>query len=303
MFLSVYEDLGKISMFIKIKMKLLFLSLFVTQLSYAGHFTPPTPTITSGTCTDIVVHDELYGYPNHGVTDSAVDIAYRGDKNTWVFQIPSGYQPSDFNKAFFSISLVLDDHDSVPTDLYTMKISVNNKRVYSGLANLPHGSPYGSIFGNWVQRDYFVQTPLLPTTTFKLSNTSANTNADDWIGIDWIELHLLKCLSEPQPPSSYPAVDVPATGLVRSDDDAKTICPVTCSSLIWNGQWTTTVPGEMSVCGTTMGVDVPIGPIWSNDEAQTTCPSQLSKAAWNGQWKMPADDTYYTSMCGCAVPK
>lgn len=289
-------------MFIKVRAELLFFSLFITQLCYAGHFTPPTPTIKNSTCTDTIIHDELYGYPNYGMIDSAADIAYQGDKNTWVFQIPSEYQLSDFNKAFFSISLILDDHDSVPTDLYTMKISINNKRVYSGLANLPHGSPYGSIFGNWVQRDYSVQTPLSPTITFKLSNTSVNTSTSDWIGIDWIELHLLKCSLEPQPPSSYPAVDIPADRGIWNDDDAKATCPTVCSSLQWNGQWTTTVPNEMSVCGTTVGVDVPVGPIWSNDEAQTICPSQLNRAAWNGQWSLPTEYSW-VSTCGCAVPK
>ncbi|MGH1538937.1 MAG: mannan-binding lectin [Arenicella sp.] len=40
-------------------------------------------------------------------------------------------------------------------------------------------------------------------------------------------------------------------GPIWSNEDAQTKCPTTCSnvSLQWNKQWTTTVPGQMSVCG------------------------------------------------------
>lgn len=39
-------------------------------------------------------------------------------------------------------------------------------------------------------------------------------------------------------------------GPIWNNSDAQTKCPATCASKGgWNGQWTTTIPGEMSVCG------------------------------------------------------
>ena len=44
--------------------------------------------------------------------------------------------------------------------------------------------------------------------------------------------------------------DRPA-GPIWNNDDAKVKCPTAClaSNGTWNGQWTTTIPGKMSVCG------------------------------------------------------
>jgi hypothetical protein len=47
-------------------------------------------------------------------------------------------------------------------------------------------------------------------------------------------------------------MDVPA-GPLWSNDDAKLKCPAICASFggTWNGQWTTVVPGKLSVAGCT----------------------------------------------------
>jgi hypothetical protein len=47
-----------------------------------------------------------------------------------------------------------------------------------------------------------------------------------------------------------PSVDVPA-GPIWSNNDAQLICPAVCTAAggTWSGQWTTTIPGQMSVCG------------------------------------------------------
>lgn len=95
------------------------------------------------------------------------------------------------------------------------------------------------------------------------------------------------------------AIDINA-GPIWSNADAKAKCPSVCSDLKWNGQWTTTVPGEMSVCGTTAGVDIPVGPIWNNNDAQTKCPSGLSKVNWNGNWTTTVPGKM--SVCGCNPP-
>ncbi|WP_437278665.1 mannan-binding lectin [Sorangium sp. So ce375] len=95
------------------------------------------------------------------------------------------------------------------------------------------------------------------------------------------------------------AFDVNA-GPIWNNAYAQTTCPSVCGSLRWNGQWTTTVPGQMSVCGTVQGVDVPVGPIWNNDDAQTKCPSQLRRVTWNGQWR--TTEPGRMSVCGCNPP-
>lgn len=45
-------------------------------------------------------------------------------------------------------------------------------------------------------------------------------------------------------------VDVPA-GPIWNNDDAQIKCPVAAAAAggTWNGQWVTTIPGKMSVCG------------------------------------------------------
>lgn len=45
-------------------------------------------------------------------------------------------------------------------------------------------------------------------------------------------------------------MDVPA-GPIWNNDDAKLKCEAICASYggKWNGQWTTIIPGQMSVCG------------------------------------------------------
>src|SRR4051812_30773241 len=93
------------------------------------------------------------------------------------------------------------------------------------------------------------------------------------------------------------AFDVNA-GPIWSNSDAQTKCPGVCEGLKWNGQWTTTVPGQ--VCGIVQGADVPVGPIWSNADAQTKCPSQLSRVTWSGQWTTTVPGRM--SVCGCNPP-
>lgn len=47
-------------------------------------------------------------------------------------------------------------------------------------------------------------------------------------------------------------MDVPA-GPIWNNDDAKAKCPAICASYggTWNGQWTTVIPGKLSVAGCT----------------------------------------------------
>jgi len=103
------------------------------------------------------------------------------------------------------------------------------------------------------------------------------------------------------------ALDVNA-GPIWNNDDAKVKCPVAAQvyNATWNGQWTTTVPGKMSVCGTdltfkpTIGTpgDGFAGPIWNNDDAKAKCPvvAAAAGASWNGQWTTTVPSTM--SVCG-----
>lgn len=85
------------------------------------------------------------------------------------------------------------------------------------------------------------------------------------------------------------ARDVEA-GPIWNDEDAKFKCPVVASAYEgnWNGNWKTTVEGEMSVCGIT---NIPVvtleaGPIWNQEDAEKKCPvvGYSVQGKWNGQW-------------------
>ena len=95
------------------------------------------------------------------------------------------------------------------------------------------------------------------------------------------------------------AADIEA-GPIWSNDDAQKKCPSICSSLRWNGQWTTTQWNAMSVCGTTAGVGIPIGPIWNNDDARNKCQAQLSRMSWSGHWRTTRWNEM--SVCVCNPP-
>ena len=103
------------------------------------------------------------------------------------------------------------------------------------------------------------------------------------------------------------ALDVEA-GPIWNNDDAKAKCPVAAQvyDSTWNGQWVTTVPGRMSVCGTDLSVkpkigtpgDAFAGPIWNNEDAKAKCPvaAAAANAAWNGQWTTTVQGKM--SVCG-----
>jgi hypothetical protein len=161
-------------------------SPFVTS-TRAGEFTNPAPSMTV-TPSEMVLHMELNGFNGYGVADAAADIAYAGDSNTWTFAIPGSIDIANYPSAFFRASLVADDHYDGNLSLYGFDVMTNGNLVYSGPADLPHGSPFGSLYSNWVQQDFAVASPLTSSMTFALHNSSQDGG---WIAIDWIELHLI----------------------------------------------------------------------------------------------------------------
>jgi hypothetical protein len=95
-------------------------------------------------------------------------------------------------------------------------------------------------------------------------------------------------------------------GPIFNQQQANDVCPKVCT-VKWNGQWTTTVPGQMSVCGAQPyqpGLQgygsIPVGPIFNQQEADTKCPNGLAKVKWNGQWSTTVPNQM--SVCGCSDP-
>lgn len=79
-------------------------------------------------------------------------------------------------------------------------------------------------------------------------------------------------------------------GPIFDQAEAEFKCPVAAAAYEgkWNGQWTTTVEGKMSVCGVT---EIPVqtleaGPIWNQADAEKKCPvvGASVQGTWNGQW-------------------
>lgn len=105
-------------------------------------------------------------------------------------------------------------------------------------------------------------------------------------------------------------IDVPA-GPLFNQEDAEAKCPQACAAHLgeWNGQWTTVVEGEMSVCGCVVAVDgggnaeftidIPAGPLWNQADAEQKAPIACASygGTWNGQWRTVVEGRM--SVAGC----
>jgi hypothetical protein len=97
------------------------------------------------------------------------------------------------------------------------------------------------------------------------------------------------------------AEDVNA-GPIWNNEDAQTKCPAAAAAVHgdWNGNWKTTIPGQMSVCGVDniQAQDVNAGPIWNNGDANVKCPvvAAAVNGTWNGQWTTVTEGEM--SVCG-----
>jgi len=129
---------------------------------------------------------ELTGYNNYGNPSGNADILYTGNRGTWTFNIPRDIFPGAGAEAQLLIAAILDDHYDSPARNYSATISINNTVVYRGELPLGHGSPPGDQFRNWRTLTFNVPN-LRRNNTVTISNTS-RTNANDWIGLDWMEL-------------------------------------------------------------------------------------------------------------------
>ena len=105
-------------------------------------------------------------------------------------------------------------------------------------------------------------------------------------------------------------VNIPA-GPLWNNDDAQKRAPFIAAAHLgkFTGQWTTVVPGKMSVIevelpaestgDTEYTMDVLAGPLWNNEDAKAKCPAICASygGTWNGQWKTVVNGKM--SVCGC----
>jgi len=104
-------------------------------------------------------------------------------------------------------------------------------------------------------------------------------------------------------PAAAQSYDVQA-GPIWNNADAQGKCPNVCGGLgaRWNGQWHTTVQGQMSVCScerASPSRDINAGPIWNNADAQGKCPGIClgNGLSWTGQWHTTVPGQM--SVCEC----
>ncbi len=98
-------------------------------------------------------------------------------------------------------------------------------------------------------------------------------------------------------------------GPIWNQADAELKCPVAAAAVHgrWAGQWVTTVPGEMSICGVVGArrqnaqglTDIEAGPIWNQADAELKCPvvAAATSGTWTGQWHT----TVWAEMSVCEI--
>jgi hypothetical protein len=94
-------------------------------------------------------------------------------------------------------------------------------------------------------------------------------------------------------------------GPIWSNSDSYTKCPSTCANVgrAWDGNWWTTVPGQMSVCECALPATTAVeaGPIWNNADSNGKCPSACSSVGrtWDGNWWTTIPGQMSVCECGC----
>ncbi|HXW53992.1 MAG TPA: mannan-binding protein [Myxococcota bacterium] len=115
-----------------------------------------------------------------------------------------------------------------------------------------------------------------------------------------LSLPLLLALGHIMVASTANSNDVPA-GPIWDNQNAEEVCPGVCANqcLVWNGNWTTTIWNQQSVCGCDPSLDVGTDPILNQQDAEAKCPRVCYDVdlEWNGQWSTPAIGG--PSICSC----
>ncbi len=143
---------------------------------------------------ELILRQELDGYPCYGQGDGAADILYSHGARSWSFTVPDDINPAMVSNAFFRASLLADNQslNSPPVSAYTLMAAINGTTTYLGSANVEHGMPLNQCmnYSQWSTHDFPVPA-LARANTITLTNTSDLCPANlYWLGVDWIELHI-----------------------------------------------------------------------------------------------------------------
>lgn len=102
-------------------------------------------------------------------------------------------------------------------------------------------------------------------------------------------------------------------GPIWNQADAQSKCPAVAKAHggVWDGQWRTTVPGQMSVCevkypgrpGKYVVKSVDAGPIWNQADAERKCPevAKRNDGVWTGEWRTTVPGQM--SVCELRLPR
>jgi rubredoxin len=123
----------------------------------------------------------------------------------------------------------------------------------------------------------------------------AHTNGGVWTGQWHTTVPGTMSVCEIRVPSNNRPVENVEAGPIWNQTDAQSKCPQVAATNggVWTGQWSTTVPGSMSVCQVRFHAkrqpvvkDIQAGPIWNQTDAQTKCPqvAQVYGGTWTGKW-------------------
>jgi FtsP/CotA-like multicopper oxidase with cupredoxin domain len=152
---------------------------------------------------------------------------------------PPGGEPT---KIAFSIN---GEPASQPNSFY-----INNQQYQPDCAGvtMPLGATQDWLVSNVLGQNNAARLPHpfhIHINPFQVIRNSDRTFDPPYVWQDTIAL-----------PVPAPAADELA-GPIWNNDDAKVKCPRACQAdnATWNGQWTTTVPGKMSVCGCVVNSD------------------------------------------------
>lgn len=148
---------------------------------------PPPILSNNRTETEIVVFKQLSGYPNYGNPSRNADILYTGNRGIWTLNVPPFLLIPGRLDAKIIIRAVLDDHQSVPANRYSARITINGNIVHNGRLFLEHGTPAGGIFNNWSNLSFNISARANNRITIENTSTAG---PNDWIGLDWMEMRL-----------------------------------------------------------------------------------------------------------------
>lgn len=150
----------------------------------------PNPVLSNNPAqSNITLFKELTGYPNYGNPSGNADILYTGNRGTWTFDVPPFLLLPGNLRTQIIIRAVLDDHQNVPVNNYSARITVNGTVVHTGRLQLEHGRPAGQQFNNW--RNLTFNVPNLRRNNRVVIENTSNTGRNDWIAFDWMELRFV----------------------------------------------------------------------------------------------------------------